>query len=437
MHSTINGFLNRCKFVYNSFQNDRCLLRASALAYVTVISIVPFLAVAFSISKGLGFQNTEYIQEFLMRLTAGREVIVQHIINYINKTNVATLGGLGVGILFLTVFSLLGAIEKTFNTIWGIKEPRSISRKFADYLSVTLVSPILIIVSISATASLQSISLVQKILSFSVMSYVYLAFLKFLPFFLVWLALLFIYKFIPNTTVKFKSALGGAIVAGTIWQIMQLFFLHYQIGLSRYNAIYGSFAQVPLFLIWLYISWVIVLLGAEINYSLQYYRTSIKESSLGDFDLETKEKLALTFYLLLAKNFESGQPILSTHKLALMTHNPVKIVNSFMHILQSKGYVVKSEQDSEEGYTPAFSPASITLQEFLQDIRNFQEKEQDLEIPGAFPYIEDIYAQLRKEASQSSVNTSMSELAAKFPVELEQKNNNAPSLNTQDQEESQ
>jgi membrane protein len=396
------------------------MLRASALAYVTVISIVPFLAVAFSISKGLGFQNTEYIQDFLMRLTAGREVVVQHIINYINRTNVATLGGLGVGILFLTVFSLLGAIEKTFNTIWGIKQPRTISRKFADYLSVTLVSPLLIIVSISFTASLQSITLVQKILSFSVMSYVYLAFLKFMPFLLVWLALLFIYKFIPNTTVQFRSALGGAIVAGTLWQLIQLFFLHYQIGLSRYNAIYGSFAQVPLFLVWLYISWVIVLIGAEVNYSLQYYRTSVKESTLGNFDLESKEKLALTLYLLLAKSFESGRPLLSTHQLALLTNNPVKIINNFMHMLMNKGYVVKAIQDSEEGYTPAFSPGSISLLDFIQDIRSFKEKGQGFALSRTFPYVDNIYAELQETARQSSMNLSIKELAQEFPVELEQ-----------------
>ena len=380
MHNLLQSFRPRIKgvgqwffFLYRSFLSDQCLLRASALTYTTALSIVPFLAVAFSISKGLGFQNTEYMREILMGLSADRAQVVEHIISYINRTDVATLGSLGVGLLLLTVFTLLGTIEQSFNTIWGVQRQRSLARKFSDYLSVTLVCPLLIIVATSFTASMQSSSLVQYILSFTLFSTVYIVLLKLMPFILVSAALFFMYLFVTNTRIGLGSTLAGAVLAGTLWQASQQTFIHYQIGVSKYNAIYGSFAQLPLFLFWLYISWVIVLFGAEVSFCLSRSGAAKQENQLGEFNLQSKERLGLAVILILVRGFLDRRSAYTPVELASALDMPVKPVNRVLTALEHLGLVATVSSNGLEKMIIAGCPQSITLKDFLHDYGAFRE----------------------------------------------------------------
>ncbi len=362
--------------ILHSFTIDQCLLRASALTYVTALSIVPFLAVAFSISKGLGFQNTEYLRNFLLRLSAGRVTIVEHVIDYINRTNVGTLGVIGIGLLFITVFTLLSTIEQSLNKIWGVKYQRSLSRKFTDYLSVTLVCPLLILVAISFSASLESFVIVQKILSLSVFSYFYLFFLKLMPVILVCLALLFVYKFIPNTRVSWKGGVCGSIVAGVLWQGIQSLFITYQIGVSKYNAIYGSFAQVPLFLIWIYLSWIIILFGAEVGYYLEDNSTVKGEGVWGPFGLKIKEQIVLAILAEMTKKFEFGQGDIEINRLSERLYCPVKLIRQILYVLTELGYVLPVSLENREAHVLARSPSSFTCSELLHDFRDYRDSSQ-------------------------------------------------------------
>ncbi|MFP4050041.1 MAG: YhjD/YihY/BrkB family envelope integrity protein [Desulfovermiculus sp.] len=377
MHPIGQWFL----LLFRSFQSDQCLLRASALTYTTALSIVPFLAVAFSISKGLGFQNTEYMQEILLRISADREQVVEHIIGYINRTDVGTLGSFGVGLLLLTVFTLLGTIEKSFNAIWGVQRQRSLARKFSDYLSVTLVCPLLVIVATSFTASMKSSSLVQYILSYTLFSTVYIAILKITPFLLVSAALFFMYIFITNARIGMVSTLIGAVLAGTLWQVSQQVFISYQIGVSKYNAIYGSFAQLPLFLFWLYISWVIVLLGAEISFCLSSSGASKDKSQLGEFNLESKKRLGLAVIVFVARRFLNRQPAYTPAELARELDMPIKPVNRVLTALEHSGFVASVSGNGGEGVLIAGSPQGITVGDFLRDFSTFREPG-DLTFPG-------------------------------------------------------
>ncbi|MFW6244144.1 MAG: YhjD/YihY/BrkB family envelope integrity protein, partial [Desulfovibrionales bacterium] len=388
-------------------------LRASALTYVTALSIVPLLAVAFSISKGFGFQNTQYIREFLLKVTAGREMVVERIVDYINRTDVGTLGAVGVAGLFLAVISLLSSIEKSFNTIWGVQQSRSGGRKFADYLSITLICPLLIIISISSTASLQSSAVVQTILGYSVFSYAYLVFLKVLPFLLVWTALTFIYKLAPNTTVTFGSALGGAFVAGLCWTVTERMFITYQVGVAKYNAIYGSFAQVPLFLLWLYISWVIVLIGAEISYGLQNREVSAPGLALDEYEFELKEKLAVVVMALLAKSFQEGRGPLSSGRIAEAVNMPAKLVNHVCHTLSSIDLVVLSCDKDREGYLLTRPPESITVVDVLRSYATYRKKEIGGNLTGSGDFVHDTFDTLFEAARQSKANLSLAELASR------------------------
>ncbi|WP_051564436.1 YhjD/YihY/BrkB family envelope integrity protein [Desulfovermiculus halophilus] len=399
-------------FLYRSFQRDQLLLRASALTYTTALSIVPFLAVAFSITKGLGFQNTEYMQEILLRLSAGREQVVSHIIDYINRTNVATLGSMGVGLLLFTVFTLIGTIEKSFNTIWGVQSQRSLTRKFSDYLSVTLVCPLLIIVATSFTASMQSSSLVQYILSYTLFSTVYILILKIMPFLLVSLALFFMYFFITNTRIGLGSTLVGAICAGSLWQASQQTFIHYQIGVSKYNAIYGSFAQLPLFLFWLYISWVIVLLGAEISFCLSNSGASKDENQLGEFNLDDKERLGLAVVVYLISRLQSQDESCSPRELAKALNMPVKPVNRVLTALESLGLVAVVAGNNEERLVLIGCPQRMKVEEFLRIFRRFRETG-DLTFSGS-DGLEKFCAQRREAMESGELNMTLEELSIRI-----------------------
>jgi membrane protein len=287
---------------------------------------------------------------------------------------VSTLGVVGVGVLLITVFTMLSAVERSFNSVWGVESQRKPSRMFADYLSVTLVTPLLIVVAISFSASLESLELIQWLLSLSVINYAYIVVLKLMPYALVCFALFFLYKVVPNTQTDTRSCLLGGVAAGLLWQLLQSVFLNYQIGVSKYNAIYGSFAQFPLFLIWLYLSWIVVLLGAEISFCLEQRKYGLAHSSLGRFNISSKERLAIGIMVLLSGSFVSGRGPVRPAELALRLDIPLKPVNQILGALAEMGAVSRTEEEGRVGYVPAISPESTSCAAFLDWFRSHSEK---------------------------------------------------------------
>ena len=409
-------FFRSIYLVVTGFLKDQCILRASALTYTTTLSIVPFLAVAFSISKGFGFQSSEYIRKFLLKISAGRVEVVEKIIEYINNTNVTTLGAIGVGTLIFTVISLLTNIEKAFNTIWGVTKGRSFGRKFADYISVTIVYPFLTIVAISSTATLQSSKFIQKILSISVIGNLYIVLLKLLPYISIWLALAFIYYFMPNTKVKFHSALIAGIIAGTLWQIAQIFYIKFQIGVSKYNAIYGSFAQIPLFLLWLYISWLIVLLGSEISFAIQNISSYKEESESLNVSIADKEKFAIFIMILIAKNFENGEKLLTNEEIAKKLNLPVKLVNDILFILEKSNLVIEIKKDSELYYSPAKPVDKINVYDIINSILNYGETKLDLNFKNNFKPILNLLEKSDKKLNEIMKNFNLKNILTSVKI---------------------
>lgn len=398
--------------LFDGVNKDKLFLRASALTYTTILSIVPFLAVAFSVLKGLGFQNTTYIREILLEVAAGREQIVDTIIEYINKTNVSTLGAVGTGFLFFTVISLLSNIENSFNIIWGAKRARPIGRKIADYVSVSLVFPVLIVVAISVTATLQNNEFVQSILSYSIMSRLYLLFLKALPYFAVWAALAFLYSFFPNTKVRLLPSLMGAVLAGTIWQIAQWFYVEFQVGVARSNAIYGSFAQLPIFLVWLYASWVIVLLGAEMCFTFQNFRLQDKESKYETLSEEERQRVGLALLIALAQNFLSKDRPPTMRELADRLELPRFLVEEILYILVEAGYVGRLENGSDETVSLIKSPDNIRIQDVVDYFTRRNYAGSDEAVHEKFPNLMDAFTSLHGCLAESEHNVTLKELAA-------------------------
>lgn len=404
----LEGFIKWAYLVWHGFVKDQCLLRASALTYTTVLSIVPFLAVAFSISKGMGLQNMEAIRTLLEQGTAGNSKAVDHILTYVDRTNVGTLGAVGMATLLLTVGSLMGTIEKAFNSVWGIEQGRTLWRKFTDFFSVVLICPLIIGVAVSLSVTMSHEAVVQKILSISAFSYIYITLLKLLPVAIIALTLLFLYSFIPNTKVRIPSALVGAIIAATLWKIVENLYVTYQVGSAKYNAIYGGFAQVPLFLIWVYISWVIVLLGVEISFALQNIRTFENEIRSDTASREEQDKLAALAMLMLTRNFCNAEGAVSLTELSATLKAPVRLIQRTMNVMQLSRLVVQTCED-DPSYTLAAPPESIRFTDIILALASHRVTTGEIPMTETFTFINETFSALYADASRSDANLSLKE----------------------------
>lgn len=368
------GVLKSFRFLYQVFQDfldDNCLLRASALTYTSVLSLVPFLALTFALLKGLGVQN-RLEPLILEQVTAGSQELVDKIVTYINNTNVGSLGAIGLITLIITVIALLGNIEEAFNVIWGVEETRPLARKFSDYLSVVISGPILLLAGLSMTTTLQSQAFVQWFIDNTVFGPAILIGFRLVPYLTIWVALIFLYIFIPNTKVKIGSALFGGVIAGTLWQGAQWGYIHFQVGVAKYNAIYGTLATLPIFLVWLYVSWLIVLLGVEVVYAHQNHRTFLRENHNLQVRFIDRERLALALSIALGRRFVAGQPGASTEELAQELDVPVRLVRECLKILAQRGLVVETAGELPR-WQPGRDLAEVTIVDIIKTLRDHGE----------------------------------------------------------------
>ena len=257
---------NFARSLVAKFIDHRCTTLASALAFSSMLSIVPFLAIVFAVLKALNV-HTVLAPMLLPNLAAGSQEIVAGILRYINNTRVGSLGAIGLVTLFLSVMATLDNVEEAFNHICGIGRGKSVHHKLRDYLIVIFGIPLLIGLAVTITTSLQHQGAAQWFLRlFGVGN---LMLLRLAPYLSIWIALTCLYQFIPNVRIRFRHAVAGGLVAGTSWQLAQWAFIHFQLGVSRHNAIYGTLSLLPVFMIWIYTSWIIVLAGMEIVWHLQ------------------------------------------------------------------------------------------------------------------------------------------------------------------------
>ena len=361
-------YLQILALVIRDFRDDQCLLRASALTFTTILSIVPFFALTFAVLKGFGVQNK--VEPLILdQVAAGSQETVDRIITYINNTNMTSMGAIGLVTLIITVITLLGNIEEAFNVIWGVKETRSFYRKFSDYLSVVITAPLLLLAAVSITTTLQSQTLVKWLVETSYLGDLLLLLFRLAPYLIIWLALVFLYIFIPNTRVRFRSALFGGILAGTIWQLAQWGYIHFQVGVGKYNAIYGTLALLPIFMVWIYTSWLIVLFGVEVVYAHQNIRTFRSEIRNPSYSHSQKELLCLAIMQDIAVAFHFERTPWTPEQLAEDLDIPVRVVRDLLSFLMETGYVAATAGDLPH-YIPARELDRIAIKDLLQTLKN-------------------------------------------------------------------
>ena len=354
------------------FRKDKCPLSASALTFYSVLSIVPVVAMAFGIAKGFGFQKL--LEKQLLEKFQGQEEVMNRVVAFAHTLLENTKGGViaGIGVIFLlwTVIKLLSQIERSFNDIWEVKTPRTYGRKFSDYLSIMLISPILFILSSSATVFIttQITAITQRVALIGMFSPVIFLMLKFIPYGLIWILFIFMYILMPNTKVNFSSGLIAGVIAGTIYQIAQWGYITFQVGMAKYNAIYGSFAALPLFLIWIQLSWLIVLLGAEISFAFQYVDTYEFEPDGRVISQAFKKLLSLQISRLVISRFFRAEVPLSAFKIAKTLEIPIRLVQQLLDELVEARVLSETEAQQNTGvsYQPARDINTITINTVIE-----------------------------------------------------------------------
>jgi len=354
------------------FDEDKCSLKASSLTFYTLLSIVPVAAMAFGIAKGFGFEAL--LEKMIIEKLQGQEEIIRYIITFshslLENTKGGLIAGIGIAVLFWSVIKLLGNIEKSFNDIWGIRKNRKMGRMCSDYLSAMLICPVLFIMASSLTVVIsgQIKEIVQQLAFLKIVSPLVFSLLNLLPYCVVWILFIFIYMFMPNTSVRIGAGVLGGIAAGTLYQILQWGYITFQVNVSKYNAIYGGFAALPLFLVWLELSWLIVLLGAEISFAYQNVDTYEFEPDCLNVSYSFKKLLTLSIVHLLVKNFERGDKPLASDAVAHALEIPARLTRQILYELVSCGLLceVAGEGDRDVCFQPGLSITSLSIQYVLE-----------------------------------------------------------------------
>jgi membrane protein len=341
--------------------------KASALTYFTLLSIVPVAALIFGIAKGFGVEAL--LERQLLDNLQGQQEAVGRIIEFahamIESTRGGLVAGIGIAALLWTVIKMLGNIEDAFNAIWGVGRPRPLNRKFSDYLSAMLICPLLVILagSLTVTIAAEAQLIVKKLALLESAGPLIAAGLGLLPYCFIWALFSFLYLFMPNTRVRFGPGLIAGIIAGTAYQVMQWIYIKFQIGIAGYNAVYGGFAALPLFLVWLQTSWTIVLLGAAISWACQAVHMYDYDTDQWAVSSVVKRVLALRAVQVVVKNFERGEQPPTADGLAALLEVPRRLLQGLLDDLVACGMLTRTEdRDCDEVfYRPAKSTSDLTI----------------------------------------------------------------------------
>ena len=346
------------------FTTKRIIDSAAALTYSTLLAIVPILAVVFAIARGFGFNK--YIEEWFRGVLSSQPQAADTIVGFVNSYLIHTQSGiiLGIGLVFMlwTVTILIRNIELAFNRIWQVKKPRSFFRTVTDYMGMFILAPIIIVVT--SGVSIFVVSFANETEGFELLAPMVRRLWDLTPYVLMSAVFIALYVFMPNTKVKLRCAIGPGILAGVAMQGLQLFYIHSQIWVSSYNAIYGSFAALPLFMLWVQISWNICLFGAELCYTSQNMEESAFRTET--YEISPRYRLIMSMMLMshICRRFEKGEKPYTALELKLKTNIPIRVAQELLYELTSMHMVseVTSDEKGEESvYQPAEDLARLSV----------------------------------------------------------------------------
>jgi membrane protein len=396
------------------FNEDNILLRASGLTFYTLISIVPVIAMAFGIAKGFGFEAilNEQITTYFEAQPQVSEMLIKFSTSFLNNTKGGVIAGVGILVLFWSVMKVLTNIELSFNAIWGIKKERSLIRKFTEYISIMLVAPIFIILSGGLTAYISSTSTSIEGSYLNQIGILLTIILEILPFIIIALLFAFVYIALPNTKVQFKSALIAGAIAGTSFQLLEWVYFTFQIGAVKYNAIYGSFAAFPLFLVWLQSSWLIVLFGCELAFANQNVQQYIYENEVNTISIKHNKKVTFLILILINKNFITGEKPLSANDIARYLKLPVRLVQNVIQNLLKSNFIMETYTNELKtiGYSPAKDLSELKISDFIIQFEEQGSEEVPIKNCEEWNWVNNTVDEFLENNHQSTMDKKMSDI---------------------------
>ena len=358
------------RFIYaivRDLGEGQLTLRAMSLVYTTLLSLVPLLAFSFSVLKGFGVhrQIEPLLYEFLQPLGEQGARITDQIISFVENVRGGVLGGIGLVLLLYTVISMIQKVEDTFNYIWQVQKSRSLARRFSDYLSVILVGPVLMVTAMGLLATLSASELMQTFGQFEPFGRIIALAGGLGPLTLVVLVFAFVYVLVPNTRVRIGAALVGAVLAGGVWSLGGSLFASVVVGSTRYAAIYSGFAIAVLALIWMYLSWLVLLLGAQVSFYVQNPQQLRRGRNQLTLSIARVERLALGIMQQVADGFRRGQhPDFGS--LAKALDCPARSLEEVTSLLEATGLLVLTEDGA---FVPGRTPETIAIKEIFAAVR--------------------------------------------------------------------
>ncbi len=348
------------------FKNDICSLRASALTLYTLLSIVPVIALLFGIAKGFGFEKK--LEQQLLEQASDQDTMMIQLIefsqNMLSSTKGGLVAGIGIVVLFWSVIKVIGNIEESFNSIWKIKKNRPVARKLSDYLSLMMLAPVLLIMSSSITVFVKTkiTWLIEVIHLPEFGAKLVLYAMSFSSLVIMTVLFTFVFLFMPNQKINFKAGLIAGIVTGILFQLAQWAYLSLQLGVSSYNAIYGSFAALPLFLVWLQLVWMVVLFGCELSFFIHNFESYRHNKKFSNLSFSLKKNIALQVCQIIVGHFSKGEDAPNAEFIAHALELPTSIVqNTLAELVECKLIVeLNVDEDEDEIYQPARDINSLT-----------------------------------------------------------------------------
>ena len=352
---------------FKGFFEDRANVKAAALTYFTMLSIVPVFAIIFAVARNFGFEGR--LDEVINNNMAGQEEILNWLTNLVDNLLLNVKGGviasIGGVVLFWSVVQVLNNIEASFNDIWQIRKARSPFRKFSDYLAMIIISPFALGLSGSMMVKIKTMAD-----EFEFFKPLIVLLIKSVPFFSMWILFTLVYIVMPNTKVKFKNALIAGVIAGTAAVLFQALYQNMQIGVWRFNTLYGSIAMIPLLLLWLQFTWLIVLMGAELSYAYQNIENYEFDDAALKLSHDNKRILTLLICHQIIKNFEEGGEPRNTDYLSHQLGIPLRLLNELVYELVEAGILVELATDNpkDRSYVPAVDIHKITVEYIYSQI---------------------------------------------------------------------
>lgn len=358
--------------LHGFFLEHQCVLRSAALSYTTLLALVPMLAFIFAFLKGLGVQNQ--LEPWLIeQISPGSQETIRQIIAFVNNVRVGTLGAISLGTLLFSTLLGLRTVEVSLNAIWSVTEEKPLIRKISDYVSVFMLAPVVLVLALSAGNQ----PLVEQLLEQRLIGPAIGLLLNLLPAVLIWLTISFFYFFVPSARVRFVPALIGGCIGTVLYHVAKGAYIKFQVLLVRYETIYGALAQLPILMLWLYVSWVIILLGAEITYACQnvstyppgWFAATTSRTSWSTASAYVREWLANTLYFSLLDSFTAGTGPWSAADFAQRHRLPMPLVREVTDILAQARLIVEVA-DAPEHYVPGRDPSRLTPGHIIQVLRH-------------------------------------------------------------------